>query len=110
VIAFTVFTVMMTSRKGPDIVTRSELPVTSTSVTALRYAGWAVSDADEAIRRADVVQRETVDGLDSAGFEARGDADEAIRSRRWRRVSRPSRPCALCSSQRRRPMGIVGHP
>ncbi|MCW3066804.1 MAG: hypothetical protein JWN32_3976 [Solirubrobacterales bacterium] len=51
--------------------------MTSTGVTALRYAGYAVSDADEAIRRANVVQRETVDGLDNAGAEARGDADDS---------------------------------
>ena len=38
--------------------------------TALRF--W-LSDADEAIRRAQLVQRETVEGLDDAGLDARGD-------------------------------------
>jgi hypothetical protein len=37
--------------------------------TALRF--W-LSDADEAIRRAELVQRETVEGLDDAGVDAHG--------------------------------------
>jgi hypothetical protein len=32
-----------------------------------------LSDADEAIRRAQLVQRETVEGLNDAGLDARGD-------------------------------------
>jgi hypothetical protein len=35
-----------------------------------------LSDADEAIRRAELVQRETVEGLDDAGLDARGDSGE----------------------------------
>jgi hypothetical protein len=41
--------------------------------SALRF--W-LSDADEAIRRAELVQRETVEGLDDAGFDAHGDTGE----------------------------------
>jgi hypothetical protein len=41
--------------------------------SALRF--W-LSDADEAIRRAELVQRETVEGLDEAGLDARGDTGE----------------------------------
>jgi hypothetical protein len=41
--------------------------------SALRF--W-LSDADEAIQRADRVQRETVEGLDDAGLDARGDTGE----------------------------------
>ena len=41
--------------------------------SALRF--W-LSDADEAIRRAELVQRETVEGLDDAGLDARGDSGE----------------------------------
>src|ERR1700722_9289749 len=41
--------------------------------SALRF--W-LSDADEAIQRADLVQRETVEGLDDAGLDARGDTGE----------------------------------
>jgi hypothetical protein len=41
--------------------------------SALRF--W-LSDADEAIQRADLVQRETVEGLDNAGLDARGDTGE----------------------------------
>jgi hypothetical protein len=41
--------------------------------SALRF--W-LSDADEAIRRAELVQRETVEGLDDAGLDARGDTGE----------------------------------
>jgi hypothetical protein len=37
--------------------------------SALRF--W-LSDADEAIRRAELVQRETVEGLDDAGIDAHG--------------------------------------
>ena len=42
--------------------------------SALRF--W-LSDADEAIRRAELVQRETVEGLDDAGFDAHGDTGES---------------------------------
>ena len=41
--------------------------------SALRF--W-LSDADEAIRRAESVQRETVEGFDDAGVDARGDTGE----------------------------------
>lgn len=41
--------------------------------SALRF--W-LSDADEAIRRAELVQRETVEGFDDAGLDARGDTGE----------------------------------
>src|ERR1017187_9585818 len=41
--------------------------------SALRF--W-LSDADEAIRRAERVQGETVEGLDDAGFDAHGDTGE----------------------------------
>lgn len=41
--------------------------------SVLRF--W-LSDADEAIRRAELVQRETVEGLDDAGIDARGDSGE----------------------------------
>src|SRR5450759_874620 len=41
--------------------------------SALRF--W-LADADEAIRRAELVQRETVEGLDDAGLDARGDTGE----------------------------------
>jgi hypothetical protein len=41
--------------------------------SVLRF--W-LSDADEAIRRAQLVQRETVEGLDDAGLDARGDTRE----------------------------------
>ena len=37
--------------------------------SALRF--W-LSDADEAIRRAELVQRETVEGFDDAGIDAHG--------------------------------------
>jgi hypothetical protein len=42
-------------------------------LSALRF--W-LSDADEAIQRAELVQRETTEGLDDAGLEARGDTGE----------------------------------
>ena len=42
--------------------------------SALRF--W-LSDADEAIRRAEVVQAETVEGLDDAGLDAHGDTGES---------------------------------
>jgi hypothetical protein len=42
--------------------------------SALRF--W-LSDADEAIRRAELVQRETVEGLDDEGVDARGDTGES---------------------------------
>jgi hypothetical protein len=42
--------------------------------SALRF--W-LSDADEAIRRAELVQRETVEGFDDAGLDARGDTGES---------------------------------
>ena len=38
---------------------------------------FLLSDADEAIRRAGLVQRETVEGFDDAGFDARGDTGES---------------------------------
>jgi hypothetical protein len=41
--------------------------------SALRF--W-LSDADEAIRRAELVQRETVGALDDAGVDAHGDTGE----------------------------------
>lgn len=41
--------------------------------SALRF--W-LSDADEAIRRAELVQRETVQSLDDAGLDAHGDTGE----------------------------------
>jgi hypothetical protein len=41
--------------------------------SALRFL---LSDADEAIRRAELVQRETVEGLEDAGLDARGDTGE----------------------------------
>jgi hypothetical protein len=41
--------------------------------SALRF--W-LSDADEAIQRAELVARETVEGLDEAGLDARGDTGE----------------------------------
>ena len=41
--------------------------------SALRF--W-LSDADEAIRRAELVQHETVEGFDDAGLDARGDTGE----------------------------------
>jgi hypothetical protein len=41
--------------------------------SALRF--W-LSDADEAIQRAELVQRETVEGFDDAGLDARGDTGE----------------------------------
>jgi hypothetical protein len=41
--------------------------------SALRF--W-LSDADEAIARAELVARETVEGLDDAGLDARGDTGE----------------------------------
>lgn len=41
--------------------------------SALRF--W-LSDADEAIQRAELVQRETVEGLDDAGLDAHGDSGE----------------------------------
>jgi len=41
--------------------------------SALRF--W-LSDADEAIRRAELVQRETVEGLGDAGLDAHGDTGE----------------------------------
>ena len=42
-------------------------------LSALRF--W-LSDADEAIQRAELVQRETTEGLDDAGLDARGDTGE----------------------------------
>ena len=42
--------------------------------SALRF--W-LSDADEAIRRAELVQRETVEGLDDAGVDAHGVTGES---------------------------------
>lgn len=42
-------------------------------LSALRF--W-LSDADEAIQRAEWVQRETTEGLDDAGLDARGDTGE----------------------------------
>ena len=42
--------------------------------SALRF--W-LSDADEAIRRAELVQQETVEGLDEAGLDAHGDTGES---------------------------------
>jgi hypothetical protein len=42
--------------------------------SALRF--W-LSDADEAIQRAELVQRETVEGLDDAGLDAHGDTGES---------------------------------
>jgi len=42
--------------------------------SALRF--W-LSDADEAIRRAELVQEETVEGLDDAGLDAEGDTGES---------------------------------
>jgi hypothetical protein len=42
--------------------------------SALRFV---LSDADEAIGRAGLVQRETVEGFDDAGFDARGDTGES---------------------------------
>jgi membrane protein len=42
--------------------------------SALRF--W-LSDADEAIRRAELVQRGTISGLDDAGFDAHGDTGES---------------------------------
>jgi hypothetical protein len=42
--------------------------------SALRF--W-LSDADEAIRRAGLVQRETVEGFDDAGFDAHGGTGES---------------------------------
>jgi hypothetical protein len=42
--------------------------------SALRF--W-LSDADEAIGRAALVQTETVEGLDEAGLDARGDTGES---------------------------------
>jgi hypothetical protein len=42
--------------------------------SALRF--W-LSDADEAIRRADLVQQETVEGLDDAGLDAHGATGES---------------------------------
>ena len=42
--------------------------------SALRF--W-LSDADEAIQRAELVQRETVEILDEAGFDAHGDTGES---------------------------------
>jgi hypothetical protein len=41
--------------------------------SALRF--W-LSDSDEAIQRAELVQRETVEGLDNEGLDARGDIGE----------------------------------
>jgi len=41
--------------------------------SALRF--W-LSDADEAIQRAELVQRETTEGLDDAGLDAHGDTGE----------------------------------
>jgi hypothetical protein len=41
--------------------------------SALRF--W-LSDSDEAIQRAELVQRETVEGLDDEGLDARGDIGE----------------------------------
>jgi hypothetical protein len=42
--------------------------------SALRFF---LSDADEAIQRAELVARETVEGLDDAGFDAHGDTGES---------------------------------
>lgn len=42
-------------------------------LSALHF--W-LSDADEAIQRAELVQRETTEGLDDAGLDARGDTGE----------------------------------
>jgi hypothetical protein len=42
--------------------------------SALRFL---LSDADEAIRRAELVARETVESLDDAGFDAHGDTGES---------------------------------
>jgi hypothetical protein len=42
-------------------------------LSALRF--W-LSDADEAIQRAELVQRETTEGLDDAGLDASGDTGE----------------------------------
>jgi hypothetical protein len=42
--------------------------------SALRF--W-LSDADEAIQRAESVQRETVEGFDDAGVDAHGDTGES---------------------------------
>jgi hypothetical protein len=42
--------------------------------SALRFL---LSDADEAIRRAELVQRETIEGLDDAGVDAHGDTGES---------------------------------
>jgi hypothetical protein len=42
--------------------------------SALRF--W-LSDADEAIQRAELVQRETVERLDDAGLDAHGDTGES---------------------------------
>ncbi len=56
--------------------------------SALRFL---LSDADEAIERAELVQRETVEGLDDEGLDARGDTGGAIRSRRWRTCWSPFR-------------------
>ena len=42
-------------------------------LSALRFR---LSDADEAIQRAELVQRETTEGLEDAGLDARGDTGE----------------------------------
>jgi hypothetical protein len=63
--------------------------------SVLRF--W-LSDANEAIRHAELVQRETVEGLDDAGLDARGDSDEIDPVKRWQTFSSPSRRSGSCSS------------
>jgi hypothetical protein len=62
----------------------------------LSAALW-FSDADEAIRRAGLVQRETVGASRTRDWMRAVTVVRAIRSKRWRTFSSPSRPSAPCS-------------
>ncbi len=54
----------------------AEIMVVAPAVHRSGLRFW-LSDADEAIGRAGLVQRETVEGLDDAGLDARGDTGES---------------------------------
>jgi Pyridine nucleotide-disulphide oxidoreductase, dimerisation domain len=53
----------------------AEIMVVAPALHRSALRSW-LSDADEAIRRAALVQRETVEGLHDAGLDARGDSGE----------------------------------
>jgi hypothetical protein len=74
-----------------------EIMVVGARAAPLSAALW-FSDADEAIRRAGLVQRESVGASRTRDWMRAVTVVRAIRSRRWRTFSSPSRPSAPCSS------------